>query len=327
MASELKPWKYEIKYGPEGEDAYSWVYDDHGAMVATMKTHKAKEVVDRMNTPVAPVSPDATGEPWPYQKTFNAIAAATRLEGGCIFISVKDFVEAFGPTPDATGKCGELVTVGNISEACLLELKQMLCGEIHPCNDIGDITDADIELVTRSQAVELLAAERAKYRDAMEKLVDSQRETLVWQQQAIDLKAELDFVGRVKGVNEKYANALAFLEMTENDDPEEFAECFWNKFIQLEADNAALTARIEEWEKADRLVAAALWEKKVEDLEAKLSAAEKALEPFAAVLEDYDPDWEGDDVTAVLVVGSVTHYGITLGDFRQARAALGGKPS
>ena len=42
----------------------------------------------------------------------------------------------------------------------------------------------------RSQAEELLAAERAKYRDAMEKLVESQRETLVWQQRAIDLKSD-----------------------------------------------------------------------------------------------------------------------------------------
>ena len=46
------------------------------------------------------------------------------------------------------------------------------------------------ELVTRSQAEELLAAERAKYRDAMEKLVESQRETLVWQQRAINLKSD-----------------------------------------------------------------------------------------------------------------------------------------
>ncbi|WP_266032440.1 hypothetical protein [Brucella intermedia] len=58
MASELKPWRYEIKYGPEGEDAYSWVYDDHGAMVATMKTHKAKQIVDAMNTRPAPAATD-----------------------------------------------------------------------------------------------------------------------------------------------------------------------------------------------------------------------------------------------------------------------------
>lgn len=56
MASELQPWRYEIKYGPDGEDSYSWVYDDQGVMVAPMRTHKAKEVVDRMNTrPAAPV--------------------------------------------------------------------------------------------------------------------------------------------------------------------------------------------------------------------------------------------------------------------------------
>lgn len=56
MANELKPWKYDIQYGPEGEANYAWVYDDQGVMVATMKTHKAKEIVERMNTrPATPV--------------------------------------------------------------------------------------------------------------------------------------------------------------------------------------------------------------------------------------------------------------------------------
>ncbi|WP_407976142.1 Lar family restriction alleviation protein [Brucella pseudogrignonensis] len=45
---------------------------------------------------------------------------------------------------------------------------------------------------------------------------------------------------------------------------------------RLEAENAALTARVEEWEKADRLVAKALWENKVEALETQLAAAEEA---------------------------------------------------
>lgn len=118
MASELKPWKYEIKYGPEGEDAYSWVYDDHGAMVATMKTHKAKEIVDRMNTPVAPVS------------------------------------------PDITGKCGELVTVlwGNarsLSQPHDPVVWERVCASYpRPYYTV--------ELVTRSQAEELLAEEREK---------------------------------------------------------------------------------------------------------------------------------------------------------------------
>jgi hypothetical protein len=35
-------------------------------------------------------------DPFPYQKTFNAIAAATSLSAGHIAISVSKFVEAFG---------------------------------------------------------------------------------------------------------------------------------------------------------------------------------------------------------------------------------------
>lgn len=55
----------------------------------------------------------------------------------------------------------------------------------------GPIVRVEVrEYVTRSQAEELLTAERAKYRDAMEKLVESQRETLVWQQRAINLKSD-----------------------------------------------------------------------------------------------------------------------------------------
>jgi hypothetical protein len=60
---------------------------------------------------------------------------------------------------------------------------------------------------------------------------------------------------------------------------------------RLEADNAALTARIKEWEKADRLVSAALWEKKVEALEAKLAAAEKALKAARPYVEVYRERW------------------------------------
>jgi hypothetical protein len=76
-----------------------------------------------------------------------------------------------------------LETVGEVStvrESVAAFAGHMLSRKLKP----GDL------LCLRSQAEELLAAERAKYRDAMEKLVESQRETLVWQQRAIDLKSD-----------------------------------------------------------------------------------------------------------------------------------------
>ncbi|WP_025199072.1 hypothetical protein [Brucella sp. BO2] len=66
---------------------------------------------------------------------------------------------------------------------------------------------------------------------------------------------------------------------------------------------------------------------RIEALEAKLAAVEKALEPFAAVLDDYDPEDEDDFTPGTLVIGSATNYDITLGDLRKARAALGVKTS
>lgn len=48
----------------------------------------------------------------------------------------------------------------------------------------------------------------------------------------------------------------------------------------------------------------------------------EALEPFAEVLDDYDPDDEDDAMPATVTMGSVTDYSLTLGDFRAARAAL-----
>ena len=42
-------WRYEIKYGPEGEANYAWVYDADGEMVCTAKTYHAEAIVTRMN--------------------------------------------------------------------------------------------------------------------------------------------------------------------------------------------------------------------------------------------------------------------------------------
>ncbi len=125
------------------------------------------------------------------------------------------------------------------------------------------------ELVTRSQAEELLAAERA--------LADTATRQ----------------------------NAL-----------------LWKRNEALEAENAAKIEYLRHWQHK--------WaqsENERQALEAKLAAAEKALEPFAAVLDDYDPEDENDFTPGTLVIGSATNYDITLGDLRKARAALGVKTS
>lgn len=61
-------------------------------------------------------------------------------------------------------------------------------------------------------------------------------------------------------------------------------------------------------------------------LEIQLTAVRKSLEPFAAVLDDYDPVNEHDLTPGTLVIGSVTNYEITLGDLRKASATLEAKP-
>lgn len=41
-------WRYEIQYGPENEANYAWIYFGK-EMVATMRTHHAKHIVEVMN--------------------------------------------------------------------------------------------------------------------------------------------------------------------------------------------------------------------------------------------------------------------------------------
>ena len=60
--------------------------------------------------------------------------------------------------------------------------------------------------------------------------------------------------------------------------------------------------------------------------EADLVRARKALEPFAAVLDDFDPADEDDFTPGTFVAGSVTDYSLTLGDFRLASRSLGPLP-
>lgn len=178
-------------------------------------------------------------------------------------------------SPDATGKCGELVTVAWTNKAQLDFLKDDQWKVIPMAmwaKGYQAASDDDIGLCDRSQAVELLAAKK-------EALRQSQKDGILL-------------------IDENY---------------------------KLKADNAALTARVKEWEKADRLVAAALWEKKVEALEAQLAAAEQALEPFAEYCVDhFDKDFNGNPLPDEQKVGWVY---LNYGHFRRARAVMGGKPS
>ncbi len=108
----------------------------------------------------------------------------------------------------------------------------------------------------------------------------------------------------------------------------------------LEADNAAKDARIKELEEAldSDPSGSDLWRywsrkaceasqkyvdevDRAEALEAKLAAAEKALEQFADHAKDRAVDaaeWRNSDTVQIVV---------TIGDLRKARAVLGGKPS
>lgn len=69
-------WRYEIKYGPEGEANYAWVYDADGNMVCTAKTHHAEAIVARMNTTASLQGEDAVErvarivEPRPFEDDY-----------------------------------------------------------------------------------------------------------------------------------------------------------------------------------------------------------------------------------------------------------------
>jgi hypothetical protein len=59
----------------------------------------------------SPAAPAQSAEPFPYQKTFNAIAAATKApHAGCVEISVIKFREAFGAAPSLPARAGEPCT-------------------------------------------------------------------------------------------------------------------------------------------------------------------------------------------------------------------------
>lgn len=72
-------WRYEIQHGPDGEDAYAWVFDDQGVMVCTAKLHHAFMIVgsinnDEMLTIKAPPIPSLLQREWMARALFEVDA-------------------------------------------------------------------------------------------------------------------------------------------------------------------------------------------------------------------------------------------------------------
>ncbi len=145
------------------------------------------------------------------------------------------------------------------------------------------------ELVTRSQAEELLAAERADHDNTIATLSSLTE----------DNAALIHDLNRIKDHETELVNDNAAKDARIKELEDYFSKCISNEtFLEQDARRV----------------------RQIEALEAKLAAAEKALEPFAKAALGYDdPDENGPwpDIQDVFV---------TLGDCRRARAVLGGKP-
>jgi len=116
----------------------------------------AEHLENTRPTPVAPVSPDATGHVW-HEKVFSSMKLKVCMNCGFLLNEDQPNKPCPGPVSvglraeDATGKCGELVTVA-----------QAHFDEFGEFDDIAWIKGYHphpecIQLVTRSQAEELLA--------------------------------------------------------------------------------------------------------------------------------------------------------------------------
>lgn len=166
------------------------------------------------------------------------------------------------PAPDATGKCGELVTVAwfQPSQRCCdngwMEAMAWQEGEF------------SAPVVLRSQAVELLAEEVRRERDLAAKQLSEVVDRM--SDDYLALKAELDqAVGVIEDRSSEY-----------------------------------------------------------EELEAKLAAAEKALEPFSKFAGAvFERNFNNTDVIFEISASDGGVLELTGKDFFEARAALGGKPS
>ncbi|ASV86114.1 restriction alleviation, Lar family protein [Ochrobactrum quorumnocens] len=168
----------------------------------------------------------------------------------------------------------------------------------HPRPDIHNE-----ELVTRPQAGAIIAELQAKakdYREHSERLEKRLEREEVTRSRAVELLAAKDAEWQVA------ANLGS--EVNRN---------LASRVNALEADNAALTARVKRLDTPYNPMAEALATDKVKTLEAQLAAAEKALEPFskyAAML--FERNYNDTDIINVF-----GEHRLTARDFFDARVA------
>jgi len=230
-------------------------------------------------------------------------------------VSTTEFEDAYAPTADAIAAWNtrpapaatdtglETVEVQRLTRSChdWLTIPPSKAAEYRSKGNIVR------ELCDRSQDEELLAAKDAELRDA---LVDVRKYILRSEAAQKELHSEKEArVGWMKIATQEQKRA--------------------NK---AEADNAAQAARIKELEA--ELLSVRNWidtepVPAVKALEAKLAAAEKALEPFADISDLIAAETEGMAETDELVLHfhdyEFAKWPVSL--FRKARAVLGGKPS
>ena len=183
------------------------------------------------------------------------------------------------------------------------------------------------ELSPRSQAGAIIAELQAKakdYREYSERLEKRLENEEVTRSQAEELlAAERAENARLMKINEDHCRAVNTLTTD--------GARLDGIIRDLKSDNAAKDARIKELEKAIDHSEGDYWRflhnqclelgKARTALVAKLAAAEKALEPFADHAKDRAVDaaeWRNSDTVQIVV---------TIGDLRKARAVRGGKPS
>ena len=313
-----------------------------------------KDLKPHWGTPVAPVPPDATGKCYEC----DADIPANKVCPSC---------------NPATGKCGELVTVKP------LDWRKYRNGDAEAVTPFGEIYtayvngywritrngkagkfikatggddvdaakagaqadfDANVLQLVHSQAVELLAAERAENDEAYEL---GKRDGYSEAVQEIDLKTGGDGEYRyctdhdpdrhtpdpasmIQRIAERFETLNTMESISEINEWKDRAE-------KAEADNAALTARVKELEETirDDAIFARDQSHKLDDfadvlsksetkrqaLEAKLAAAERALE----AIEDHAAR------CSTLSTHSTTALAYLKDIQDEARAALGGKPS